>query len=162
MESPSGGVAPMAIAGRMVRERERLIGMTDEERAWRAQWLKDQVLAPEEPIVPKGYYEARYNPIRRFYRAPLEKLQQSLVGSVGLHKAEFIRHFIGKTGLIILGLWSITYYFKYNTNDWTRKGGWKVSFSREKIFPSDKNFPHYEKRSKPSEYGTHKFHNSPI
>ncbi|TMW43869.1 hypothetical protein DOY81_011051 [Sarcophaga bullata] len=35
--SPTGGVKPMAIAGRMVRERERLVGMSDEERAWRHQ-----------------------------------------------------------------------------------------------------------------------------
>lgn len=41
--SETGGVRPMAIAGRMVRERERLVGMTDAERAWRAQYLKDQV-----------------------------------------------------------------------------------------------------------------------
>lgn len=41
--SETGGVRPMGIAGRMVRERERLVGMTDAERAWRAQYLKDQV-----------------------------------------------------------------------------------------------------------------------
>ena len=75
--SPSGGVKVMGIQGRMARERERMIGMTDAERAWRAKWVKDQVLHGE-PIVPKDYYKARYNPIRRFYRAPLDMLESSL------------------------------------------------------------------------------------
>lgn len=44
MASETGGARPMAIAGRMVRERERLVGMTDAERAWRSQYLKDQVI----------------------------------------------------------------------------------------------------------------------
>lgn len=33
--SDTGGVTPMPIGGRMVRERERLLGMTTEERNWR-------------------------------------------------------------------------------------------------------------------------------
>lgn len=68
----------MTIAGRMVRERERLVGMTDEERAWRKQWLKDQVLSPNEPRrVPE--LDAEFlNPIRRFYRAPLDKVCDAL------------------------------------------------------------------------------------
>ena len=77
-ETPVSASKPMAIAGRMVSERERLLGMTDAERAWRAQWLKDQVLAPDEPVVPKGYYEERYNVIRRFYRAPLNAFEKAL------------------------------------------------------------------------------------
>lgn len=74
----TGGVQPMGIAGRMVRERERLLGMSTEERAWRAQWLKDQHLAPNEPVHVPEYWRERYNPIRRFYRAPLDKLYNVL------------------------------------------------------------------------------------
>jgi len=69
---------PMSIERRMARERERLIGMTDEERAWRKKWLDAQKLAPEEPIVPEGYYKEMYNPIRRFYMAPMNKFQNML------------------------------------------------------------------------------------
>lgn len=76
--SPSGGARVMSLAGRMARERERLIGMTDEERAWRAKFLKSQILAPEEPIVPKGFEKELYNPLRRFYRTPLDALQKAL------------------------------------------------------------------------------------
>lgn len=67
----------MAIAGRMVRERERLIGMTDFERNWRKQWLKDQELHHEPKPVPALEKELM-NPIRRFYRAPLDKLCEVL------------------------------------------------------------------------------------
>ena len=74
----TGGAAPMPIAGRMVRERERLLGMSKEERAWRAQWLKDQHLSPSEPVYVPEYWKARINPIRRFYRAPLDALYTAL------------------------------------------------------------------------------------
>lgn len=76
--SQTGGVKPMAIAGRMVRERERLLGMSDEERAWRAQWVKDQRLAPHEPVHVPELINARINPIRRFYRAPLDSVYKAL------------------------------------------------------------------------------------
>ena len=52
--SPTGGVKAMNIGGRLVRERERLIGMTEEERAWRARYLKSQILAPEEPLTTRN------------------------------------------------------------------------------------------------------------
>lgn len=68
----------MAIARRMVSERERMIGMTDEERAWRKKWLEAQILAPEEPVIPNDYYKIMYNPIRRFYMFPMNKVQDML------------------------------------------------------------------------------------
>lgn len=73
--SATGGVKPMGIAGRMVRERERIFGMSKEERAWRAQWLKDQHLSPNEPVYVPEYWKERFNPIRRAYRAPLDAVQ---------------------------------------------------------------------------------------
>lgn len=76
--STTGGVKPMAIAGRMVRERERLVGMTTDERAWRKQWLKDQVLSHNEPKHVPEYWKERINPIRRAYMAPLNALGSAL------------------------------------------------------------------------------------
>lgn len=72
--SDTGGVKPMTIAGRMVRERERCIGMTAEERAWRAQWLKDQILTEREPVYVKELHQQFRNPFRRLYLRPLDKL----------------------------------------------------------------------------------------
>lgn len=37
--SDTGGVKPMPIEGRMARERERLLGMTPEERKWRGKYI---------------------------------------------------------------------------------------------------------------------------
>lgn len=68
----------MGIAGRMVRERERLLGMSPEERSWRAQYLKDQHLTAREPVHVPEYWRERYNPIRRFYRAPLDALESAV------------------------------------------------------------------------------------
>lgn len=68
----------MAIAGRMVRERERLLGMTDFERNWRKQFLKDQELSHHEPKLVPALERELMNPIRRFYRAPLDKLCDAL------------------------------------------------------------------------------------
>ena len=79
--SPTGGVKPMAIAGRMVRERERLVGMSDEERAWRKQYLKDLELHHGPKTVPALERELT-NPIRRLYRAPLDGLYNVLCPSI--------------------------------------------------------------------------------
>lgn len=38
--SDTGGVKPMPIAGRMVRERERCMGMTPEDRKWRGKHIE--------------------------------------------------------------------------------------------------------------------------
>lgn len=65
--SDTGGVKPMSIAGRFHRERERIL-MTDEERAFRKQWLKDQELAHNEPRVVPELYKEQYNIFRRAYR----------------------------------------------------------------------------------------------
>lgn len=74
----TAGVKPIAIAGRVALERERCLGMSDAERAWRKQWLKDQVLAANEPVHVEEYWKERINPIRRFYRKPLDVLFNKL------------------------------------------------------------------------------------
>lgn len=88
--SPTSGVKPMQIGGRVVRERERLQGMTDHERAWRAQWLKDQILTDREPVGEQTWFNMVRNPIRRFYNKPLDlliwkPLTPILVGSFFSH-----------------------------------------------------------------------------
>ncbi|XP_033217248.1 exosome complex exonuclease RRP42 [Belonocnema kinseyi] len=122
-ESATGGVIPMSITGRMADERERCIGMSAEERAWRAQWCKDQILEHDEPTIPEGYYEARYNPIRRFYRAPMDKLERALTPKLGLEMAETIRHCAAKTAIGIGLVYLTFYYFKYNSATNSRLDG---------------------------------------
>lgn len=74
----TAGVKPITIAGRVASERERCIGMSDTERAWRKQWLQDQVLAHNEPLYVEEYWKERTNVIRRFYRKPLDVIFTAL------------------------------------------------------------------------------------
>lgn len=76
--SPTGGVQPFPIGGRLVKERERLLGMSDQERAWRKQYLKDQQLSEREPVYVPEYWLERTNPIRRFYQFPLATVEKAL------------------------------------------------------------------------------------
>lgn len=160
--SETGGVKPMAIGGRMVRERERLLGMTDAERAWRAQYLKDQVLAKHEPVDVPEYWKERTNPIRRFYQAPLDGLWKALTPVMGKERAFYVRFWTGKLLMATTVLYAGAYYFKYNSNDWTRKGGWRVITSRQSVLPGDANYPATSDKSKPSDYADRGFGKSPI
>lgn len=154
--SDTGGVKPMAIAGRYVRERERLIGMTDEERFWRSQWVKDQVLSHNEPRFVPELYKEQFNPIRRMYRAPLDILARSLEPAVG-KRIYTLRYFAGKFLMGLAGTIGALYYFKYNANDWTRLGGWRVLESRKAIVAGDPEYPKLSDRSKPSDYSARGF-----
>lgn len=96
----TAGVKPITIAGRVASERERCLGMSDAERAWRKQWLKDQVLASNEPVYVEEYWKERTNPIRRFYRKPLDVLFKSLMPVlVRLHNSNLYNIF--KTNFIL-------------------------------------------------------------
>ncbi|KAI4497063.1 hypothetical protein M0802_007809 [Mischocyttarus mexicanus] len=152
----------ISLGRRMARQRERLIGMTDEERAWRAQYLKDQILDPSEPVIPPNYYKERYNPIRRFYRAPMDKFENMLVPLVGPSIADGLRHITAKSIMGIIGVYATWYYFKYNRHDWTKSGGWRVSFSRTVQFPSDPDFPNVHIKCKGNEFSQYGFDKSPI
>ncbi|XP_015585219.1 NADH dehydrogenase [ubiquinone] 1 beta subcomplex subunit 6 [Cephus cinctus] len=162
MESSTGGTKPMSIAGRMVSERERVLGMTPEERAWRAQYLKDQILSPDEPVIPKNYYKERYNVIRRFYRTPMDNVQKLMVPLLGAKGAEFTRKVIATSTFMIAGVYYMFYYFKYNSNDWTTKAGFRVLKSRGAVHPGDPNFPNYDERPNPSDYYKRGFEKSPL
>ncbi|XP_012265517.2 uncharacterized protein LOC105691556 [Athalia rosae] len=161
--SDTGGVQAFAIGRRMVREEERRLGMTDEERAWRAQYLKDQILAPHEPTISQvELFRANLNPIRKFYRAPLDKVESLMVKPLGLEAAQVIRYFMGKIPIAIALTYATFYYFKYNQNDWTRKGGWRVIKSRTPVFPGDPDYPKPSQRVHPNQYAARGFDKSPI
>lgn len=83
--SPTGGVRAYNIAGRMQEERERLYHrMTDEERRWRAQYVKDQILEhPDgEHNLPDDWLFATKNWIRRTYYKPLDAVGYWLVPKI--------------------------------------------------------------------------------
>ncbi|VVC95174.1 unnamed protein product [Leptidea sinapis] len=140
----TAGVQPMPIAGRVAIERERCLGMTAAEREWRKQWLKDQILAPNEPVHVEEYWRERTNPIRRFYRWPLDTLYRVLSPVLGETRAADYRYIIGKTGLIA---------------DWTKKGGWRVIKSKPMVLPGQDGFP-FQSQMKESDYAARGFKNS--
>lgn len=156
-QSYTGGVKPISIAGRLTSERERLVGMSDAERAFRKQWLQDQLLSANEPRKVPEIYKTLYNPIRRFYRWPLDKLQVLMEPVLGYQTSYLIRYFAGKSALAIAGLYWFTYYAKYNSNDWTSKSGWKVKQSRKAVDLGDVNFPQVSDKTKPSDYASRGF-----
>ncbi|KAL4716863.1 hypothetical protein ACJJTC_012674 [Scirpophaga incertulas] len=158
----TAGVKPMAIAGRVALERERCIGMTDAERAWRKQWLQDQVLAANEPVYVKEYWLERTNIIRRIYRKPLDTVFQMLMPVLGQERAANYRYLTGKIGLGIVGVLSVHYYFKYHGNDWTKKGGWKVLKSKPMVLPGQPGFPFKSERSQDADYADRNFKNATI
>lgn len=158
----TAGVKPMTIAGRVASERERCLGMTDAERAWRKQWLKDQILAPNEPVHVEEYWKERTNPIRRFYRFPLDKIYGALTPVLGAERAADYRYITGKLGFIAIGVLAVHYYFKYNGNDWTKKGGWRVLKSKPMVLPGEPNFPFESERKQGADYASRGFKNAAI
>ncbi|CAL1680200.1 unnamed protein product [Lasius platythorax] len=156
-----GGDRPMTIVRRVGRERERMLGMTDEERAWRKKWLDAQKLAPEEPVTPKGYYEEMYNPIRRFYSAPMNKVQNMLEPLMGHSAAYVTRHIISKSAISIVAMYCIYYHLKYNKMHWTRQGGWKITVSRPTMYPDTKDLDVLY-RTKGNQFYVNGFDKSPI
>ncbi|XP_050310823.1 uncharacterized protein LOC126746555 [Anthonomus grandis grandis] len=149
--SQTGGVKPMSIEGRLKDERERLLGMTDAERNLRKQWLKDQILSENEPRVVPEIYKATYNPIRRFYRYPMDQVEKALTPVLGLEKAQVFRGVTAKFGFMIMGAYWTWYYMKYNRNNWERRGGIRVKSTREPTMPGDPGYPHVP-NMKPQDY----------
>ena len=78
------GVKAFSLQGRFHDVRRRVF-MTDEERRWRAQFLKDIQLADGEPRYVPEYYRATTNPIRRLWKSPMWVLQSFL-------QSKWVRH----------------------------------------------------------------------
>ncbi|CAK9830682.1 hypothetical protein ANTRET_LOCUS7811 [Anthophora retusa] len=157
--SDTSGVKAMNIGGRLVKERERLIGMTDDERAWRARYLKSLNLAPDEPVIPKDYYKEYYNPLRRMYRIPLNAFEAALAPAIGATAANVTRLATARLLMGIIGIYGGWYYFKYHTATWMKQSGWRVLKMRDAEYPCEKNYPGLVK---PTRWATDGFENSPI
>lgn len=147
------GAKEMSITGRMGNQRERMLGMTDEERAWRVRYLKSLELQ-NEPITPPNYYKEMYNPIRRFYKAPLNVAESAITPVVGEFAAGVIRRLTGKFIMGVIGLYLGAYYIKYNSANWERAGSWMVFKSRSVVYPGDPGFPNFNPRTQGKDFFT--------
>ena len=77
--SPSSGVLHTSIEGAFSNERARLgPTFTETDRQWRIKYLESQNLHPAEPFEVPELSKVHYNPIRRFYRWPLDQLEKFL------------------------------------------------------------------------------------
>lgn len=72
--SDTGGISPMTLEGMEQYTNFRIAGMSPDRRAWRKQWLEDQVLTHREPVHVPEHYTYFYNPFRRFFKWPLNKI----------------------------------------------------------------------------------------
>lgn len=155
--SPSGGVMPADLVGRLGRERERLAGMTDAERAFRKEYLKAQELAPNEPRFVPELYKQEFNPIRRAYRFPLDAFAKVIEPAVGPQRALKIRYFTGKVLIFTAFAYACRYYFKYNENSWYAKTAWRRVESRTAVVEGDAGYPRVSDRSKGADYASKGF-----
>ncbi|XP_041632341.1 uncharacterized protein [Drosophila kikkawai] len=122
--------------------------------------LKDQELHHGRRKVPALKLELN-NPIKRFYRAPLNKVCNILTPVLGFQRACTVRFWTGKALLALTGIYAGAYYFKYNQKDLTRKGGWRVIFCCKGCVPGDEEYPKVSDRSAPSDYAARGFKQSP-
>lgn len=76
----SGGVMPMSIESRFENERHRLSDdYTEKWRQYRVKYLQSLVLKREEPRDVPQLRKLLYNPIRRFYHAPLNFYEKLVI-----------------------------------------------------------------------------------
>lgn len=96
-------------------ERARLpFKMSDEDRARRKAFLHSQELTDREPMrVPELEYMI-YNPIRRLYRQPTDRLFNALAPIVGQHRVPAFRWLVPKFFLAWVGGCVIWYNIKFN------------------------------------------------
>jgi hypothetical protein len=96
-------------------ERQRLpFKMSEEDRMRRKLWVKSQELTEREPVRVPELETMIYNPIRRLYRVPTDKLFGMLSPIVGEHRVPLFRYFVPKLFLGYIGACILWYNVKYN------------------------------------------------
>lgn len=119
--------------------------MTDEERFLRKQWLKDQILAADEPrFVPEAHPNNR---IRTFYKRPWNAIEGYLAKNV---MNRFSASLFRKCSSLFLGLYAGTLFVYYQTrythNTWEKHCGVRIYGERrvregdDTVFPEEPDF----------------------
>lgn len=119
-------------------ERSRLpFKMTDEDRLRRKKFLHSQELTDREPINVPELERMIYNPIRRLYRWPADKLFNSLAPVIGENKVRPARVLVPKIFMLYATGCFLWYQFKYNKPTWEQPGGWNMVKSQGMVLPGD-------------------------
>jgi hypothetical protein len=96
-------------------ERQRLpFKMSDEDRLRRKIWVHSQQLTDREPVTVPELETMIFNPIRRLYRTPTDKLFNLLGPYIGEHRVRATRTLVPKLFLAYLGGCVLWYNLKYN------------------------------------------------
>ncbi|UXI17758.1 fushi tarazu-like protein [Sarcoptes scabiei] len=157
--SETSGTFHTSIVGRFENERARLgPNFTEKDRQWRIKFLKAQDLHPSEPFDVPELRKVHYNPIRRFYRYPLNLFEDFLTPKLGRFHATLVRKTIGN-GLILYYFALFGWYqLNYNQTSWEYNKGFFTSASREAVFPGDPRYPWKDPKTESWQYYDRDFH----
>ncbi|CAH8626626.1 unnamed protein product [Schistosoma bovis] len=120
-------------------QRHRLaLLFTDEDRAARRQYLKDQLLSEREPVnVPEW---TRVNIFRRIYRMPFDALTNLVRPIIGDHRSWYFRATIPKVTCTLILFWFAWYRIKYCDNWETCAKTVKSKAYRRQMWPGQPEF----------------------
>jgi hypothetical protein len=137
-----------------LHERQRLpFKMTDEDRLSRSKYLHSQELTDREPMNVPELERMIYNPIRRMYRLPADKLFNALGPFIGEQRVRPARVLLPKLAMLYMSGVFLWYQFKYNSVTWEQKGGFTMVKSQQAYLPSDAIPPELKKH----DYADHGF-----
>jgi hypothetical protein len=110
--------------------------MTDEDRKRRQIWVESQAVANHEPVRVPELETMIYNPIRRLYRVPTDRLFQALTPVLGgPNRMPFFRMLLPKLFLGWLGGCTLWYHLQYNRKNWEDLKGFTVIVGRGVYMP---------------------------
>ena len=96
-------------------ERSRLpFKMSEEDRLRRKIWIQSQELSEREPVRVPELERMIYNPIRRLYRLPTDRLFNALAPVIGEKRVPLVRYLVPKFFLGYIGACILYYNIKYN------------------------------------------------
>jgi hypothetical protein len=117
-------------------ERQRLpFRMTEEDRLRRKAWVHSQQLAEHEPVRVPELERMIYNPIRRLYRLPTDRLFNTLKPVIGETRVPLARYVIPKLFLGWIAGCTLWYQVKYNTATWQERKGFTFIKQRPVYLP---------------------------
>ena len=152
----------------------------NEDRKWRAQWLKDQVLKGADVHSPRTgeglnqyqleqnpeYRKARYSILRRTVRAQMDFIEGAFIKATGVHwlKARWMRDAFGYSWKVGFVFWAMSYHLMYRANDWENRKNWKIYYEKPAIVPGQSSWPEqkHEKGEHASDYADQNFKKSTL
>ena len=107
------------------------------------------------------HYKQRFNIFRRVWQAPMNWVELNVLRKfLDKDRAHLWRFCIGRGFLVYAFAVGTAYYFKYRADDFTKAHNWRINHNRPLVLPGDP--PLENPRTKPSDYASINFKDSPI